>query len=257
MKNLVEEMAEGEGPMQRAQQGMRPVLPKRFYKEARVAARDGLFALELDGKPARTPARNLLAAPTRNIGDALAAEWNALGETVDPAKMPLTRLLNVALDRVAGEADAVAADIARYANADLVCYRAGEPEGLVKAQQAAWDPVLGWAREALGARFLLAEGIVHVKQPESSLAAVRAEIERMSRPFGLAALAAATALTGSVLIALMLARGGISADAAWAAAHVDEDWNIRQWREDAEAMKRRAARHTEFSAAALVLGDRA
>jgi len=253
VRNLLEELADGEGPMQRAQRGMRPVLPKRFYKEARAVERDGVFALELDGKAARTPARNLLAVPHRELGEALAAEWNALSETIDPSKMPLTRLLNVAIDRLVAEGDAVATDIANYAGSDLVCYRATEPEGLVEAQAAAWDPVLDWARETLDARFVLSAGIRHVAQPEASLAAVLDAVKSVERPFALAALATATALTGSALISLMLARGAIDADRAWAAAHVDEDWNIRHWREDAEAMARRAARHTEFDAAAKVL----
>ena len=253
MRNLLDDLADADGPMQRAQRGMRPALPKRFYKEARAVERDGTFVLELDGKPARTPARNPLAVLDRELGDLLAAEWNALGEIIDPAQMPLTRLMNVAIDRVAGDGDAVAADIANYAGSDLVCYRAGKPEGLAAAQVVAWDPVLDWARDVLGARFVLSEGIRHVEQPEASLAAVRAEIDKAERPFGLAALATVTALTGSALIALMLARGALTPEEAWHAAHVDEDWNVRQWREDTDAMQRRAARRAEFDAAAKVL----
>lgn len=251
MKNLLKEVATG--PMQRAQAAMRPPLPRRFYKEARAVERAGAFVLELDGKAARTPARNALAAPNRAIGELLAAEWNALGEIIDPAKMPLTRLLNVAIDRVATEGEAVAADIANYAGTDLVCYRAAEPDELVEAQAAAWNPVLGWAHETLGARLALSQGVTHVQQPETALAAVRAEIDRAQRPFGLAAIATVTSLTGSILIALMLARGAISPDAAWAAAHVDEDWNTARWGEDAEATQRRAARKAEFDASAKVL----
>jgi len=253
MKNLLDELADGEGPMQRAQAAMRPVLPKRFYQEARVTERDGAFVLELDGKAARTPARHPLAAPNRAIGELLAAEWNGLGEIIDPAKMPLTRLLNVAIDRVAGESEAVAADVANYAGTDLVCYRAAEPEELVRAQADAWDPVLAWVHETLGARFALSEGISHVQQAERALAAVRAEVDRVQKPFGLAALATVTVLTGSVLIALMLARRAIPPEAVWNAAHVDEDWNIGKWGEDAEATQRRASRRAEFDAAAKVL----
>ncbi len=255
MKSLLDEMAEGRGPMQRAQAAMRPALPKRFYKEARAVERDGAFMLELDGKGARTPARNPLAAPNRAIGELLAAEWNALSESIDPAKMPLTRLLNVAIDRVATEGEAVAADIANYAGTDLVCYRAAEPGELTQAQADAWNPVLGWANETLGVRLALAQGVTHVQQPEHALAAVRAEIVRLPKPFGLAAAATVTVLTGSVLIALMLARGAISPDAAWAAGHVDEDWNVAKWGEDAEAKARRAARKAEFDAAAKVLAS--
>jgi chaperone required for assembly of F1-ATPase len=253
MKNLRDEMAEGRGPMQRAQAAMRPPLPKRFYKEARAVERDGAFVLELDGKPAKTPARNPLAAPNVAVGELLAAEWNALGDTIDPAKMPLTRLLNVAIDRVAPEGEAVAADIASYAGTDLVCYRAAEPEELVQAQADAWNPVLAWAHEALGARLALAQGVTHVQQPETALAAVRAEIDRAPKPFGLAAVATVTVLTGSVLIALMLARGAISPEAAWTTAHVDEDWNVTKWGEDTEATQRRASRKAEFDAAARMI----
>ena len=253
MRDILEEFAEGDGPMQRAQRGMRPLLPKRFFKEARAVERDGAFVLELDGKTARTPAKNLLFAPNSSVGDALAAEWNALGDTIDPARMPLTGLLNVAIDRVAENGDIVAADIASYAGSDLVCYRAGEPEGLVAAQAARWNPVLDWARDMLGARFALSEGIRYVEQPEASVAAIRAAIGNVERPFGLAALATVTALTGSVLIALMLVHGKLPPDAAWNAGHVDEDWNIHQWRENTEAMQRRAARRLEFDAAASVL----
>jgi chaperone required for assembly of F1-ATPase len=253
IRDLLEEFSEGDGPMQRAQRAMRPALPKRFYREARTVERDGAFVLELDGKPARTPAKHLLAAPNAALGAALAAEWNALGDTIDPAHMPLTRLMNVAIDRVAGEGDAVAADIARYAGSDLVCYRAASPEGLMAAQAECWDPVLEWARRTLGARFILTEGIRHVAQSEATLVAVRSEIDRIERPFGLAALATATDITGSVLIALMLARGELTPDGAWSAAHVDEDWNVRQWGEDSEAQRRLAARRAEFDAAAKVL----
>lgn len=253
MRSFLEELAEGEGPMQRAQRAMRPALPKRFYQEASVAARDGAFAVLLDGKPVKTPARHTLMLPVRALAEAAAAEWAGQGETLDPGTMPLSRLANVALDCVAGEAEAVAAEIAKYAGSDLVCYRASGPAGLVAAQGAAWDPVLFWAREDFGARLVCTEGVRFVAQPEEALAAVRAEIGRTARPFGLAALASATVLTGSALLALTLARGRLSADAAWNAAHVDEDWNISQWGEDAEAAQRRAARRGEFDAAAMVL----
>jgi chaperone required for assembly of F1-ATPase len=253
MRNLLDDLVAGDGPMQRAQRAMRPELPRRFYKEARAVERDGAFALELDGRPARTPARNRLAVPQRALGDMLADEWNALGETIDPARMPLTRLVNVAIDRVEGEGDAVAADIARYAASDLVCYRAGAPAGLVDAQQGAWNPVLDWARDELHARFTLSEGVRYVEQPAEARATVHAAVNAVERPFGLAALATMTALTGSVLIALMLARGALSADAAWNAGYVDEHWNAAQWGEDAEARARLNARRGEFDAAAKVL----
>ncbi|MCC6947093.1 MAG: ATPase [Bradyrhizobiaceae bacterium] len=254
MRDLLEELEQGAGnPMDAARRAMRPALPKRFYKEASIGERDGQFVLLLDGKLARTPARNSLAAPSRPLMEAVAAEWNAIGETIDPALMPLTRLVNVAIDRVAGEAEAVAAETAKYAGSDLICYRAGSPAELAGAQTAAWDPVLDWVRETLGARFTLSEGVTFVDQPQDSVEAIRAEVARYAPPFALAALATATSITGSVLLALALARGRLSADEAWAAAHIDEQWNAGQWGEDSEAQRRLAARRAEFDAAAKVL----
>jgi len=254
MRDLLEDLEQGTAnPMDAAQRAMRPALPKRFYKEASVGERDGQFVLLLDGKLARTPARNVLAAPSRSLMEAVAAEWNALGETIDPALMPLTRLMNVAIDRVAGEAEAVAAEAAKYAGSDLLCYRAGNPAELAAAQAAAWDPVLDWIRETYGARFALAEGVTFIEQPQESVDTIRAEVARYAPPFALAALATVTAITGSVLLALALARGRLSADEAWTAAHVDEQWNASQWGEDSEAMRRLATRRAEFGAAAKVL----
>jgi chaperone required for assembly of F1-ATPase len=232
---------------------MRPSLPRRFYKEVSVGERDGTFEVLLDGKPAKSPARKVLAMPLRTLAEAVAAEWAAQGEAIDPGTMPLTRLANVALDRVAAEMDAVAAEIAKYAGSDLLCYRAEEPAALAARQAALWDPVLEWARDRLGAEFVRGEGVRHVQQPPAALAAMRAEIASASSPFALAALASATALTGSALLALALAHGKLSADGAWAAAHVDEDWNTAQWGEDAEARQRRDASRAEFGAAAKVL----
>jgi chaperone required for assembly of F1-ATPase len=254
-----EEYAERRGnPMRAAQRAMRPPVLKRFYAQAAAGETDGGFVLLLDGKTAKTPARKPLILPTRTLAQAIAAEWEGQGSEIDPAKMPLTRLANLAIDRIAAEAAAIREEIVRYASSDHVLYRAGEPEGLVALQAALWDPIVEWAHHALGARFLLAEGVKFVAQPPAALAAVRTEIESWPPPFALAALASLTSLAGSALIALALARGHLTPAAAWTAAHVDEDWNIRQWGEDAEAMQRRAQRFSEFEAAAkmLVLLDR-
>ena len=240
-------------PMTAARRGARAALPKRFYQAATVGEREGAFALLLDGKPARTPAKHALALPSRAFAEAVAAEWAAQGEFIDPATMPLTRLVQVAIDRVAGEAAAVAAEIVQYAGTDLLLYRAAEPEGLVAAQTEHWDPVLAWAETALRAKFVRAEGVRHVAQPEAAIAAVRAEIARYAPPFQLGALASLTNLSGSALLALALGRGRLDPDAAWAAAHVDEDWNIKKWGADAEAVRRRAARYAEFDAAVRML----
>jgi chaperone required for assembly of F1-ATPase len=238
--------------MKAAQAAMRPPLPKRFYDTASVEERDGAFRLLLDGRPARTPAKNPLAVPTRALAEALAAEWQGQGAEIDPAAMPLTRIVNSAVDGVVREREAVIADMAKYAGSDLVCYRAGEPETLVAAQGRAWDPVLAWARDAMGARFVLSEGVMHVAQPDAAVAAVRARLERETSPFRLAALHVMTTLAGSVLIALAQAAGVLDAREAFAAAHVDERHQESRWGEDEEALRRRAAREAEFLAAARV-----
>ena len=202
---------------------------KRFFREASVGeAEGGGFALLLDGRRARTPAKKPLILPTRALAELVAAEWAGQGETIDPAAMPLTRLANSAIDGVAAAIEATRAEIAGYAGADLLCYRAEAPEALVAAEAAAFDPVLDWAGEALGAKFLVGVGVVHVRQPESALHAVRAALDAVESPFALAALHVMTSLTGSVLLALAVARGSLSAEEAWRIAHVGEDFQIAQ-----------------------------
>ncbi len=224
-----------------------PSPPKRFYKVADVEPGEGGFVLHLDGRPARTPGRQPLAVPTRALGEAVAAEWAAQGDTIDPRSMPLTKLANSAIDGVATNPEAVASDLVRYAGSDLVVYRAGEPEQLVAMQSAAWDPVVLWARERLGARFNLREGLTFVEQPPEIAARIADAIGR-EPPFRLAALHVMTTLTGSALIPLMHAAGSLDAEAAWRAAHVDELFQESRWGEDHDAMVRRASRKVEFAA---------
>ena len=238
-------------PTQAARRAVRPHLRRRFYQRAEVEDADGEFRIVLDGRPVKTPARRTLAAPTRALAQALAAEWEAQRDVIDPAKMPLTRLANTIIDGVADAPSAVAAEVNRYLACDLGFYRAPGPTGLVAWQAEAWDPVLAWVREALGARFVLAEGIAFVAQPADALAAASSAIP--TDPWRLGAMHAITTLTGSALIAIALSRGALSVDAAWAAAHVDEDWNMKFWGRDALALERRAARFAEMQAAAIVL----
>jgi chaperone required for assembly of F1-ATPase len=240
-------------PMEAARRLTAPARQKRFYASATMEGEEGGFALRLDGKRAMTPGRRALAVPDRRLADAIAAEWSAQGELIDPLSMPVTRLANSAIDGVASRLGDVRAEVLAYAGADLLCYRSGEPEGLIARQAAAWGPVLKWAEQRYGVRFLLAEGMVHVAQPETTIAVLSAAIDAFDDPFRLAGLSLATTLTGSALIALALAEGALDVDAAWVAAHVDEDWNIEKWGADAEAMQRRARRFEDFKAAALAL----
>lgn len=240
-------------PMGSARRLAAPVLPKRFYKEAEMVPEEEGFALRLDGKRAMTPGRNPIMVPEARLAEAIAAEWSGQGDQINPASMPATRLANSAIDGVASRKQEVRDTILAYAGTDLLYYRAGEPEGLVARQAEHWDPILAWAEQAYVVRFVLAEGVMHVAQPERTLERIQAELSKQEDPFRLAALSLATTLTGSALIALALSAGVIGVDQAWEAAHVDEDWNISQWGADAEATERRQRRFADFRAAALVL----
>jgi len=224
---------------------------KRFYAHAGVVeAADG-FAITLDGKPIRTPSGRQVVAPAREIAEAIAAEWQAQQETIDPLTMPLTRFANSVVDAVVDRVEAVTDDVTKYFGSDLLFYRAGHPDALVAREAMYWDPVLFWAADALGAHFILAEGIVHVRQPDSAVAAARAALP--TDPWSIAALHVITTLTGSALLALALLRGVLDQDQVWAAAHVDEDWNIEKWGADEEIAAHRAARLVDFRAAAHIL----
>ena len=240
-------------PIRAAQAHMRPEPARRFYRTAGVTDESGRFVLSLDGRPARTPGRNALAAASRELMLKVAAEWERQRETVDPADMPLTRLMNSAIDGVARTMAETRADILRYAGADLLCYRAGEPDTLVARQAHAFDPILRWAGESLGAHLNVTAGIVHVAQPPEALAGVGAALAAHDDPIALAALSAMTTLTGSALLALAVAENFLTAETAWEAAHIDEDFEIERWGEDAQALARRAARRREFEAAAVVV----
>jgi chaperone required for assembly of F1-ATPase len=240
-------------PMHKARELARPTLPKRFYRGVEMLGEPDGFALRLDGKPALTPGRQPIVVRPQPLAAEIAAEWDAQRDVIDPATMPATRLANTAIDGVASRSAEVRESIIGYLGGDLVYYRAGEPAGLVARERDAWDPILAAAEQRHGVRFVLSEGIAHVAQPERTLAKLSGEIEAFSDPFALAGLHLATTLTGSALIALGLAAGEISVDDAWAAAHVEEDWNAAQWGIDAEAAERRARRLADFRAAALAL----
>lgn len=237
-------------PIRAVQRQMRRPLPKRFYERPVLAESAGGFALTLDGKAARTPKRQSLAVPNRAAGEGLVAEWAAQATHIDPATMPMTRIVNAAIDGVAGEMEAVRAEIVKFAGSDLICYRAREPTALVEMESAAWDPVLAWARDTLGAQFAAAQGITFVSQPEAAVAVIAEAVAAVRQPIALACLHTMTTLTGSVLLALAAARRFLTPEQAWTAAHVDEDFQARAWGEDDEALKRRAGRWREMDAAA-------
>ncbi|QFY60193.1 ATPase [Rhizobium grahamii] len=252
MRDLLNDLSEGlshPDPIRRAQVQMKKPLPKRFYKNVEITPRDEGFAIELDGKAVRTPARHVLAVPTRALAELVAREWEAQADVIDPAMMPVTRLVNTAIDGVTTDTQAVFEDILRFSTSDLLCYRADGPKELVDRQRNRWDPVLDWAAEAFGARFILIEGIMHHDQPREAVSAFSAALRPHSTAIELAALHTVTTLTGSALLSLAFAEAFLPSDDIWSLAHLDEDWTIEHWGQDEEAEQRRAQRFEDFKAA--------
>ena len=253
MRELFDEVA-GQSPVdpeEAVRRTTRGPRRKRFYAKAGVIEAEQGFAITLDDKPIRTPSCRQIVAPVREIAEAAAREWEVQHEFLDPSTMPLTRFANSVIDAVVDRVERVQDDIAKYLHSDLLCYRAGHPEALVAREALLWDPVLYWAADALGAHFILAEGIVHVRQPDAAVAAARSALP--SDPWLIAAMHVVTSLTGSALLALALLHGVFDSDQVWTAAHVDEDWNIERWGVDAEVAARRAARQVDFRTATRIL----
>ena len=213
---------------------------KRFYKDAAVVALDRGFGVTLDDKPLRTPGKAPLALPSRALAEAIAEEWRGQGTEIAPEALPLTRLASTAIDLVAARRAEVVAEVARYAGTDLVCYRAGHPPELASRQHEAWQPLIDWALLRFDAPLEVTAGVVPVAQPAATLRAFAAAVAAYP-PLELAALHLATAACGSLVVALALLEGRLDSDAAFAAAQLDETYEIELWGEDAEQTRRRAA----------------
>lgn len=255
MRDILEELGEGNDPMRQVQKAMRTPLPKRFYKDVAIGPSENGFSVLLDGKPVRTPARNLLELPTAKAAQVIADEFAAQAAEINPALMPATRLANTVIDGIAPDPQPILEDIVRFAGSDLICYRASAPRELVERQATHWDKVIDWYRDAQGANFILAEGVMHVAQPREAMAVFNAIANRHADPFRLGCIHMFATLTGSAMLALAIAEGFLTVDEAWLAASVDEDWNAAHWGVDAEAEQRRAARKREMDAAGALLAS--
>lgn len=218
---------------------------KRFWTSAAAVADEGGWAIRLDGRVVRTPARALLAVPGEGLARAIVAEWDAQGEAVDPRTMPMTGFANATIDRVLPAIGDFRGQIAAYAEGDLLCYRAEGPETLVAVQGAAWDPLLDWAQGRHAIAFTTTAGILPVDQPARTLAALRGAVEALD-PWLLAGAATLTQISGSLVATLALIEGAVAVEALWAAITVDERWQAEQWGQDEEAMAYLDARRADF-----------
>jgi chaperone required for assembly of F1-ATPase len=225
---------------------------KRFWKEVSVPREGERWTIRLDGRPVKTPARAPLAVPSPALAEGIAEEWRSVGESVDPRAMPLTGIANAAIDHVAPDKQAFAAGLARYAEADLACYRAQGPRELVHVQQTAWDALLGWARRRYDVDFVTTEGVTHVAQPPATVDRLTHAVEALDA-FHLAGLSPLVTIGGSLVAALALLEGAITAEQAWDSVSIDDRWQIEQWGADAEAEAALENRRRDFMAAARFL----
>lgn len=225
---------------------------KRFWKTAAVREAEGGWTVALDAKPIRTPAKNPLVVPSRALAEAIAAEWNGQGEEISPASMPLMRLASTAIDLVSKRHEVVAAEVAKYAETDLVCYRAERPPQLAHRQQAGWGPLLDWAMLRYDAPLSVTSGVIPAAQNPASLKSFHGVVASYS-PLELTALHAITTACGSIVLGLALVEDRIDAEEAYALSQLDETFQIEQWGEDAEAARRRASLREDILNAALFL----
>ncbi len=225
---------------------------KRFYKTVSCEAVANGHAIRLDGRAVKTPDRAELVLPTSALAHAVAAEWDAQEETIEPRTMPLTGLANAAIDKVSPDRAAFLATITGYAETDLLCYRAESPASLVGSQAEAWDPLLDWAQQRYDVDFELVEGIMHRAQPVETVRRLAAALDGKS-DFELVAFQPLVTISGSLVIALALAEGEIDVTSAFEAAHLDELWQVEQWGEDELATRARDHRRADFRAAARFL----
>ena len=225
---------------------------KRFWKDVATEREPGGWTITLDGKPVRTPARAALSVPTQALAEAIALEWRSVGAAVDPRAMPLTGLVNAAIDRVKPQRQAFAEGLARYAGTDLACYRAESPHELVLRQEQSWDGLLSWARRRFDVDFVTTRGSMPVEQPAPT-------IERLSHavgmldPFRLTGLSPLVTIGGSLIAALAVEGKAIAPEDAWAAVSIDEHWQLEQWGADTEAEAALENRRRDFLGSARFL----
>ncbi len=218
---------------------------KRFWSAVSISEEGKGFAVRLDNRAVKTPAKRDLILPTEVVAERVAAEWEAQVETVNPASMPWTRSANAAIDKVAVQRGEVAAHLQDYAGSDLLCYRADGPDSLVARQAKAWDALLDWAQENFGARLLVTQGVMPIEQDQSQVAILGRAMQSMT-DFQLTGFHDLVTLSGSYVIGLAAAKDHLPAADLWSVSRLDEDWQIEQWGEDEEASAHAALKKESF-----------
>jgi chaperone required for assembly of F1-ATPase len=222
-----------------------PSLKKRFWKEASVVEIEDGYSVELDGRKLRTPSKAPLNVTYREIADAIASEWMAQEELVDPTTMPATRMANSVIDKVIVNQDAIVDMLSEYAGSDLMCYRATTPQSLIEEQAAAWDPILDWSAAHMKAPMHTTSGVMFVEQPAQSVEVYRARLKRMN-PYQLAGVHDLITISGSVVISMALITNHLNLEQAWSTAIVDESWQEKQWGVDEEAQEAIEKKRQDF-----------
>ncbi|ALE03706.1 ATP12 family chaperone protein [Bartonella ancashensis] len=251
--DYVDILSEGEDPIYKAQKCSRLPLIKRFYEKVTIVHEEEGFSILLDERPIKTPAQRHCFVPTEALAGLVAQEFKKQEEVIDPAGMPVLRLVNTVIDGVVDNMQIIFEDILRFVACDMIFYRAQTPKALLELQHKHWDFLLNWAEERLGAHFNIAEGIMHVEQPWEAIQAVSNYLRKVESPYILAGIHTITTLTGSALIAFAILEKKIDSNYAWLIANLDEDWTMEQWGKDEEAMKRRAHKKDEFDAAVAMV----
>jgi len=221
---------------------------KRFWQTVSVAEAEGGFAVQLDSRRVMTPGKLPLIVPSRAMAEAVAAEWDAQEDEIRPLTMPVTRAANSAIERVRPQHAAVVTNLAAYGETDLTCHRADAPAALAARQAQAWDPLLDWAAETLGARLHPTVGVLPIAQPPGSLDALKATVAKFD-PFQLTGLYDLVTLSGSVILGLAVAHRHVDPETGWAASRIDEDWQIEQWGADEEAAQAAEVKRAQFHSA--------
>lgn len=211
---------------------------RKFYHTVNVDADEGDYIVTLDGRPIKTPGKAPLRMPTEKLAQAVASEWAAQEEDIDPATMPFTQLVNTALDRVAKHRETVVAEIVAFGDTDLLCYRDGSDNSVLARQQHAWDPILQAFSARHGVMLNTTDGVMPIKQPPE-LKPILIDIVEKFDSFSLTAFHTCVSVYGSILLALAVFEEELDAESAWSLSILEQTVQEERWGTDSEVEEKR------------------